>query len=104
MISRPWPRERRFHTVQATRCREAMYRPFCKRWTYYDNVITHRVYQQDLIFPVCGEWDNTSLVFTNPGSQKPFMAGAVSVLPDLCFVGGAAGTQCLPFYRYEDER
>ena len=91
-------------TVQATRCREAMYRPFCKRWTYYDNVITHRVYQQDLIFPVCGEWDNTALVFTNPGSQKPFMAGAVSVLPDLCFVGGAAGTQCLPFYRYEDER
>jgi predicted helicase len=41
---------------------------------------------------------------TNPGSQKPFMAGAVSVLPDLCFVGGAAGTQCLPFYRYEDGR
>jgi predicted helicase len=30
------------------------------------------------------------------------MACAVSALPDLHFVGAAAGTECLPFYRYED--
>lgn len=88
--------------VQESRCREAMYRPFCRRWTYYDEVITHRLYQQGLIFPVIGEWENIAIVYTQPGSQKPFMACAVSTLPDLHVVGAAAGTECLPFYRYED--
>lgn len=106
-----WTSELEAHLERGTtlsanpeRFREAMYRPFCKRWTYYDHVITHRLYQQDSIFPVCGQWKNTVIVYTNPGSQKPFMACAVSVLPDLCFVGGAAGTQCLPLYRYQDGR
>jgi predicted helicase len=78
-----------------------MYRPFFRRWTYYSDVITHRLYQQDSIFPVEGEWDNRAIVYTQPGSQKPFMASAVSSLPDLHFVGAAAGTECLPFWRYE---
>jgi predicted helicase len=81
--------------------RQAMYRPFFRRWTYYSEVITHRLYQQDMIFPVNGEWDNRAIVYTNPGSQKPFMTCSVSSLPDLCFVGAAAGTGCLPFWRYE---
>jgi predicted helicase len=56
------------------------------------------------MFPVFGEWSNVAIVYTQPGSQKPFMACAVSTLPDLHFVGAAAGTECLPFYRYEDGR
>jgi predicted helicase len=88
--------------VDANRVREAMYRPFCRLWTYYAEVITHRLYQQDSIFPVRGAWDNSAIVYTQPGSQKPFMACSVSSLPDLHFVGAAAGTECLPFWRYED--
>jgi predicted helicase len=88
--------------VDANRIREAMYRPFCRLWTYYTEVITHRLYQQDSIFPVRGAWDNTAIVYTQPGSQKPFMACSVSSLPDLHFVGAAAGTECLPFWRYEE--
>ena len=78
-----------------------MYRPFFRRWTYYSDVITHRLYQQDSIFPVCGNWDNEAIVYTQSGSQKPFMTCAVSSLPDLHFVGAAAGTECLPFWRYD---
>ena len=78
-----------------------MYRPFCRQWTYFSEVITHRLYQQDAIFPVSGEWNNRAIVYTNPGSQKPFMVCSVSALPDLCFVGAAAGTGCLPYWRYE---
>ncbi|HZL67634.1 MAG TPA: type ISP restriction/modification enzyme [Candidatus Limnocylindrales bacterium] len=106
-----WTSELEAHLERGTvlkahpdRVRRAIYRPFCKRWTYYDEVITHRLYQQDLIFPVSGKWSNVAIVHTQPGSQKPFMACAVSTLPDLHFVGAAAGTECLPFYRYEDGR
>ncbi|WP_413914702.1 type ISP restriction/modification enzyme [Candidatus Skiveiella danica] len=103
-----WTSELEAHLVRGTalamdpvRVRSAMYRPFFRRWTYYSDVITHRLYQQDSIFPVEGEWDNRAIVYTQPGSQKPFMASAVSSLPDLHFVGAAAGTECLPFWRYE---
>jgi predicted helicase len=84
------------------RIRVAMYRPFCSSLSYYDAVITHRLYQQDQIFPVRGEWANTAIAYTQPGSQKDFMVCAVSRLPDLHFVGAAAGSECLPLYRYED--
>jgi len=103
-----WTSELETHVVRGTRlsvsedrCRIATYRPFCKLWTYYEDVITHRLYQQDSIFPVTGEWANLAIVYTQPGSQKPFMACAVSSLPDLHFVGAAAGTECLPLWRFE---
>ena len=104
-----WTSELEAHLARGTelaldvsRVREAIYRPFFRRWTYYTDVITHRLYQQDSIFPVRGAWDNEAIVYTQSGSQKPFMACSVSSLPDLHFVGAAAGTECLPFWRYED--
>ena len=36
------------------------------------------------------------------GSQKPYLTSAVACLPDLHYVGAAAGTECLPFYRYDE--
>lgn len=89
-------------TFEPERVRRAMYRPFCRLSTYYAEVLTHRLYQQDSIFPVRAAWDNQAIVYTQPGSQKPFMAFSVAELPDLHLVGAAAGTECLPFWRYED--
>jgi predicted helicase len=104
-----WTSELEAHMVRGTKLRfepgsvrQAMYRSFCRRLTYYADVVTHRLYQQNAIFPVVGAWDNRAIVYTNPGSQKPFMVSSLSTLPDLCYVGAAAGTGCLPFWRYED--
>ena len=88
--------------VDVSKLRQAMYRPFCRKWTYYADVFTHRLYQQDNIFPVNGAWDNEAIVYTQTGSQKPFMACSVSSIPDLHYVGAAAGTECLPFWRYDN--
>lgn len=82
------------------RIRTASYRPFFRTYTYYDRVITHRLYQQDSIFPVESPSNNIVITCTDPASQKPWMASVVSDLPDLHFVGAAAGTHCLPRYRY----
>jgi predicted helicase len=58
--------------------------------------------KQTRIFPIEGTWNNTVIAYTQPGSQKPFMVGAVNHLLDLHFVGAAAGTESLPRYRYEN--
>lgn len=84
----------------STRVRLAAYRPFCKTFTYYDRVVTHRLYQQDSIFPVERIVENKLIVFSDPAAQKPWMTAAVDQLPDLHFVGAAAGSVCTPLYRY----
>jgi predicted helicase len=83
------------------RIRLAAYRPFVSLYTYYDRVITHRVYQQDLIFPINRHVENRCLVFTDPTAMKPWLVSAVDRLPDLHYVGAAAGTVCLPSKSFE---
>lgn len=86
----------------ADRLRVVQYRPFCAFLSYYDYIITHRLYQQDNIFPVRGVWNNRVIIYTQAGSQKPFCVGAADRLVDLHYVGAAAGAECVPAYRYED--
>lgn len=82
----------------------AMYRPFVKMHLYFDKRLNEMHYQQGSVFPLRAEWSNKVIVYTQPGSQKPFMACAVSALPDLHFVGAAAGSECLPLYRLENDQ
>ena len=84
------------------RIRSSSYRPFTTLWTYYDRVITHRVYQQDSIFPIENNLPNICITITDPTGMKPWLVSATSNLPDLHYVGAAAGSVCLPKERYED--
>lgn len=87
------------------RIRLAAYRPFVSLYTYYDRIITHRVYQQDFIFPINRAVENRCIVFTDPTAMKPWLVSAVDRLPDLHYVGAAAGAVCLPIQSFEnDER
>lgn len=85
----------------AAKVRLAAYRPFVRLWTYYDHVITHRVYQQDSIFPIGHDVSNECIVVTDPTAMKPWMVSVVKDLPDLHYVGAAAGTVCLPRRRFD---
>ncbi|MBP1687243.1 MAG: putative helicase [Deltaproteobacteria bacterium] len=85
------------------RIRKAAYRPFVSMWTYYDHVITHRVYQQDSIFPIDKEVPNRCIVVSDPSAMKPWLVSAVGRLPDLHYVGAAAGAVCLPRWVIERE-
>lgn len=87
-------------TFNDERFRQAAYRPFCSPFTYYDRMITHRMYQQDQIFPYEKVESNQLIVFSDPSAQKPWMVSSVDRLPDLHFVGAAAGAVCTPLYRY----
>lgn len=83
-----------------SKIRLTAYRPFCAPYTYYDRIVTHRMYQQDQIFPYQKQVKNQLIVFSDPSSQKPWMISAADRLPDLHYVGAAAGSVCTPIYRY----
>jgi predicted helicase len=77
----------------------SQYRPFCALHLYHSELLVDRPARAIEMFP--HGHSNAAIVYTQPGSQKPFMACCVSGLPDLHFVGAAAGTECLPFWRYD---
>ncbi|MEI6492370.1 MAG: type ISP restriction/modification enzyme [Verrucomicrobiota bacterium] len=82
----------------------ALYRPFTKLSLYSEklfvDILTDNHYQ---MFGPELDKPNTILVHTAPDSQKPFLTYVGNCLPDLHFVGAAAGTTCLPLYRYDGE-
>jgi len=74
------------------------YRPFVHCSTYYARALTHRVYRQDTIFPINGEWDNLAFGFSGASSSKPFSTLGVNVLPSFDLL---EKTQFVPLYRYD---
>jgi predicted helicase/very-short-patch-repair endonuclease len=81
--------------------KESLYRPFTKKKYYYSKWLNWSLYQTPLIFGQNGELENKVMIFTDAGSQKPFMVGSSSIVSDLHFVGAACGSQNLPLYRYD---
>lgn len=71
----------------------ASYRPFVRRWLYSSRKLNEMVYRTPEIF---GDGSQTaqSIVVSDPTAQKPWMTMAVDRIPDLHFVGAAAGTLC----------
>ena len=72
-------------------------------YTYYERVFTHRIYQQDRIFPIGkNDLENIMIGFNGTDSPKPFTLLAFNTLTDLNSLSPAAGgTKCLPLFQYE---
>jgi predicted helicase len=84
----------------ATLLRRVAYRPFATLWHYQSKLFVDRPASTDDIFPAGA--DNIAICFTDPSAQKPWLALGVRDLPDLHFVGAAAGTVCIGRYRFID--
>lgn len=78
----------------------SFYRPFTKKYFYFDRHFNGMTYQMFEVFPN-GKTDNLSIFCTDVGTQSPFMVTATNRIPDLHLVGTAA--QCLPLYRYDEK-
>jgi predicted helicase len=79
------------------RIRVAIYRPFTKRSFYFDKIITHRIYQNDLIFGINIPLENIVIYFSGPSSSKPFSVLSTNSIAGIDFL---EKTQSLPLYRY----
>lgn len=81
---------------------QAMYRPFTRRALYFSAQLNEMQNLMPRYFGSDGRRRTPAIVFTDPTSQKPFMALAVDVCPDMHLVGAAAGSVVLPAYIGED--
>ncbi len=81
--------------------RSSAYRPFVKCITYFERVLTHRVYQQDRIFPIDANWANQAIGFSGLSSSKAFQCLAVEIVPSFDFL---EKTQFVPLWRYDQNR
>jgi predicted helicase len=75
--------------------RPALYRPFAKRWLFFDRIAIDRVLQ----------WPDLSgkaIAISESTSQKPFMTLMTDVVPDLHVVGAGASAQCFPLSHLRD--
>ena len=78
----------------------SLYRPFTAKYSYYAPIITHRRYQQPLIFPPAVASRNKVICFSGVASTKPFSVLATDRLYSLDLI---EKTQCLPLYRYTED-
>lgn len=84
--------------------REAVYRPFTRRWVYLAPIVIDRPGHWRRIFPARKpRLKNLVIAVTGPGSEKPFMAMATDVPCDLHIVGAGAGAQCFPLHIYDED-
>ena len=75
----------------------AMYRPYSVLWLYQSPLFVDEMGRADQMFGIGRK--NDVICFTDPTAQKPWLTCAVDAVPDLHFVGAAAGAVCVPRYR-----
>ena len=84
--------------------RTALYRPFTKSNLYFDQAMNDVVSVFPSIFPTSDtESGNRVICLTDKGSEKPFMVLMSRQVTDRKLVGSGCGTQCFPFYIYDED-
>ena len=82
----------------------SLYRPFTKSKLYFDQTMNDVVSVFPTIFPTLeAETENRVICLTDKGSEKPFMVLMSQHLTDRKLVGSGCGTQCFPFYTYDED-
>jgi len=77
--------------------RNSLYRPFTKKFLYFDHLLNQRRYRQQIIFPTI-EVENKIICVPGIGNRKEFGCLAIDHIAALDFAFEKA--QCFPFYTY----
>ena len=84
--------------------RNALYRPFCQKYLYFDNFWNEERYQQHHIFPTRGtETENRVIIVSDHGFRSEFSTLMANLIPDLHTLSTSDGFQCFPFYTYDKD-
>jgi predicted helicase len=79
---------------------DCLYRPFDNQKLFFFPPLIEMLNQTRAMFGDLGDATNLCLTFSDPTSQKPFMAMACNSAYDMHLVGAAAGAAGLPRFRY----
>ena len=78
----------------------AFYRPFNKRWIYFNKQLNEMPSLTPKLFPT-PQHPNIAICTTGVGNRDVFTCLVSSLLPDLHFADKSGATQCFPLYLYE---
>ena len=82
--------------------REALYRPFTKRFLFFDSVMNHRQGVLPNVFPTTQtEKENLTICVPGKGNRKDFSCLISNLIPPYDFAFEKA--QCFPFYVYNED-
>jgi predicted helicase len=90
----------RYGQLDNTHFRHSMYRPFCKKWLYYDGLLNDRPAGFNKIFPEFVREEENATIWLKIGSEWPMFALIINAIPNLLPQGGS---QCFPFYTYAED-
>jgi predicted helicase len=102
-----WTEELEAHLVRNSslkfneeRIRESHYRPFIKKYSYVDKIISHRIYQNQDIWGIEKHFKNKVIILTiHPQVDLSFFSS--KTITDQGF--GSRASTVLPLYRYTDD-
>ncbi|PKK84267.1 MAG: DNA helicase [candidate division Zixibacteria bacterium HGW-Zixibacteria-1] len=84
-----------------TKIRHSIYRPFTKKYLFFDSLLNERHYQFHHIFPTSNtEKENFVICMSGIGSSKPFHEIITNIIPCLDLI---EKTQCFPLYIYNED-
>ncbi|MCE2485092.1 MAG: N-6 DNA methylase [Desulfurellaceae bacterium] len=82
--------------------RNALYRPFTKRFLFFDSIMNHRQGISPYIFPTTdAEKENLLICVPSVGNRKDFGCMVTNLIPPLDLAFEKA--QCFPFYVYNED-
>jgi len=84
-----------YAVFEPAKIRPALYRPYTKRWVFFDSVLNQRTFQWPRIA-------GPAICVTDVASDKPFMTLVSWSIADLHLVGAGAGTKCFPLSHLKD--
>jgi predicted helicase len=85
-------------TTTPNNYRRSLYRPFCKKWLFFDRMLNERVYLTPELFPTEASEDQNMVICCTTHTQMPFSCMVTNCLPNEA-VGGRNG-QCFGLYGF----
>ena len=89
-----------YHDYNERYFRTSLYRPFTKKYLYYDSFWNEEQYKTHLIFPTSDTEAENQVICVPALGSKQISFLMTSNIPDLNFFAGSTPIQCFPFYTY----
>ena len=92
-----------FVDYEPSKVRVSHYRPYTKKWLYFDRQVNEETYQQGTFFPHAqAELDNRAICCTDVSYRSPLISAmVVNVVPNMNVCSTTDAHQCFPFYTYD---
>jgi len=94
-----------YAVFDTAKIRIAIYRPFCRRYLFFDRILNEEVYVNPSIFPTpASESENRIIITSDLAYRSPtFNALVAGCLTDLHLCAAVDAHQCFPFYVYNED-